>query len=59
MTTIIGQELKKWRDSLKTDELDQYDITVVNIILNSYDELQEAGGTAGGKRVTKFADLVE
>lgn len=58
MTTIIGQELKKWRDSLKTDELDQYDITVVNIILNSYDELQEAGGTAGGKRVTKFADLV-
>lgn len=58
MTTIIGQELKKWRDSLKTNELNEYDITVANIILDSFDKLQEAGGTAGGKRISKFVELV-
>ncbi len=58
MATIVGQELKKWKDTLKTGELDGYDITVANIILSDYEELQEAGGTAAGKRISKFAELV-
>lgn len=59
LLTIVGQELKKWKESLKTDELDKYDITVANIILNNYEALQEAGGTAAGKRISKFAELVK
>lgn len=58
MNARIGQELKKWRDSLDAQELNPYDVTVVNVILDSFDELQDAGGVAGGKRVTKFAQLV-
>ena len=38
--TIIGQELKKWRDSLNIGELDKYDITVANIIINNFDKLK-------------------
>lgn len=56
--TIIGQELKKWRDSLNIGELDKYDITVANIIINNFDELREAGGTARGKRSVKFAEMI-
>lgn len=56
--TIIGQELKKWRDSLNIEELDKYDITVANIIINNFDELREAGGTARGKRSAKFAEMI-
>ncbi len=56
--TIIGQELKKWRDSLNIGELDKYDITVANIIINNFDELREAGGTARGKRSAKFAEMI-
>lgn len=58
MATIIAQELKRWRDSLDIDELDQYDITVINIILHNFEKLIEAGGTAGAKRIKKFAELV-
>ena len=58
MATIIAQELKKWRDTLNVDELDPYDITVTNIILNNFEELIDAGGTAGAKRIKKFAELV-
>ncbi|MBR4345199.1 MAG: AAA family ATPase [Lachnospiraceae bacterium] len=58
MATIIAQELKKWKDTLNIDELNPFDITVVNIILQSYEALIEAGGTAGGKRIKKFAELV-
>ena len=58
MATIIAQELKKWRDTLNIDELDPYDITVANIILQNFEELIDAGGTAGGKRIKKFAELV-
>lgn len=56
--TIIGQELKKWRDSLNIGELDKYDITVANIIINNFDKLREAGGTARGKRSVKFAEMI-
>lgn len=59
MATIVGQELKKWKESLKTGELDKYDITVANIILDNFEELRESGGTAAGKRITKFAELVK
>ena len=58
MATIIGEELKKWKESLKISDLNPYDITVINIILENYDELIEAGGTAGAKRIIKFAELV-
>lgn len=58
MLNIVGQELKKWKESLKTEELDKYDITVANIILNNYEALQDSGGTVAGKRISKFADLV-
>ena len=58
MATIIAQELMKWKDTLVVDELNPYDFTVVNIILQGFDDLIEAGGTAGAKRITKFAELV-
>lgn len=58
MATIVGQELKKWRDSLNVAELDNYDITVANIIINEYEELQKAGGTAAGKRISKFVEYI-
>jgi energy-coupling factor transporter ATP-binding protein EcfA2/cob(I)alamin adenosyltransferase len=58
LATIVGQELKKWKESLSVRELSKYDITVANIILNNYAELQQAGGVAGGRRIMKFAQLV-
>lgn len=58
MTTIVGQELKKWKETLNMSELDNYDITVANIILSHYEELQQAGGTAVGKRISKFVEFV-
>lgn len=60
MTTVIGQELKKWSDSLKKwSDLDPYDITVANIILDNFWELKKAGGVSYGKRAMKFAELVK
>ena len=47
---------KKWKESLKISDLNPYDITVINIILENYDELIEAGGTAGAKRIIKYFD---
>lgn len=58
MTTIVGQELKKWKEALNISEMDNYDITVANIILSHYEELQQAGGTTFGKRISKFVEFV-
>jgi RecF/RecN/SMC N terminal domain. len=58
MYEIIGRELKKWRDNIDITLLDEYDLTVVNIILNHYEKLIESGGTAAGKRAKKFAEYV-
>ena len=58
MSEIVGRELKNWCDSLKVDNLSDYDITVINIIINQYSALTEAGGTAAGKRASKFAEFV-
>lgn len=58
LATIVGQELKKWKDTLNIGDLNKYDITVANIILTNYEKLLEAGGTAAGKRISKFAELV-
>lgn len=58
MATIIGEELRKWKESLKISDLNLYDITVINIILAHFDELIEAGGTVGAKQIIKFAELV-
>lgn len=58
LANIIGQELKKWADALNIDELDKYDITVTNVILENYEQLQESGGTAAGRRLLKFAALI-
>lgn len=49
MNEVIRNELKNWCETLNIDDLNEYDISVINIILNHYDELIEAGGTAGGK----------
>ncbi len=58
MNELIGNELKHWRETLNVDDLNEYDISVINIILNHYVELIEAGGTAGGKRANKFVEYV-
>ena len=55
MSEIVGREIKRWSETL--EELNEYDITVVNILLKHYDDLIEAGGTAGGKRANKFAEF--
>lgn len=56
MGEIVGREIKRWSESLKN--LTEYDITLVNILLKHYDELIEAGGTAGGKRANKFVEFI-
>ena len=56
MSEIVGREIKRWSETL--EELNEYDITVVNILLKHYDDLIEAGGTAGGKRANKFAEYI-
>ena len=48
MNEVIRNELKNWCETLNIDDLNEYDISVINIISNHYDELIEAGGTAGG-----------
>lgn len=58
MSEIVGRELKNWLDSLEVSDLNDYDITVVNIIINQYSDLIAAGGTAAGKRASKFAEFV-
>lgn len=59
MASVVGQEIKKWKESLNVSELDEFDITVANIILNNFEELQQAGGTAAGKRLSKFVEFVD
>lgn len=56
MSEIVGRELKRWSETL--EELKEYDITLVNILLKHYETLIEAGGTAGGKRANKFAEYI-
>ena len=58
MATIIGEELKRWRESLIISDLSPYDITVINIILEHFEELIEVGGTAGAKRISKLSEFV-
>ena len=42
MNEVIRNELKNWCETLNIDDLNEYDISVINIILNHYDELIEA-----------------
>jgi len=56
MSEIVGREVKRWSETLA--ELNEYDITLVNILLKHYEELIEAGGTAGGKRANKIAEYI-
>lgn len=56
MNEIVCREIKRWSETL--EELNEFDITVVNILLKHYSELIEAGGTAGGKRANKFAEYI-
>lgn len=56
MSEIVGRELKRWSETL--EELNEYDITLVNILLKYYEALIEAGGTAGGKRANKFVEYI-
>lgn len=58
MYEIIRREIKKWRDAIDLSQLDEYDLTTVNIILQNYENLIESGGTAAGKRAKKFAEHV-
>ena len=56
MSEIVGGELKRWSETL--EELNEYDITLVNILLKHCEDLIEAGGTAGGKRANKIAEYI-
>lgn len=39
MNEVIRNELKNWCETLNIDDLNEYDISVINIILNHYDDL--------------------
>lgn len=56
MSEIVGREVKRWSETL--EELNEYDITLVNILLKHYEDLIEAGGTAGGKRANKIVEYI-
>lgn len=56
MSEIVGREVKRWSETLA--ELNEYDITLVNILLKHCEDLIEAGGTAGGKRANKIAEYI-
>lgn len=56
MSEIVGREVKRWSETLT--ELNEYDITLVNILLKHCEDLIEAGGTAGGKRANKIAEYI-
>lgn len=58
MSVIVGKELKDWCDSLNVASLNDFEITVANIIINHYSDLMAAGGTANGKRANKFVEYV-
>ena len=58
MESVVKKELQKWKESIAVEKLSEYDVTVVNIILNNFDELSKSG-TAYGMRNQKFANLVE
>ena len=57
MYEISKYEFYKWVDSLNEKELSEYDITMLNIILDNYD-LIASGGTAGGVRVKNLGKLI-
>lgn len=48
--------MKRWSETL--EELNEYDITLVNILLKHYETLIEAGGIAGGKRANKLVEYI-
>lgn len=56
MSEIVGREVKRWSETLT--ELNEYDITLVNILLKHCEDLIESGGTAGGKRANKIAEYI-
>lgn len=56
MSEIVGREVKRWSETLA--ELNEYDITLVNILLKHCEDLIEEGGTAGGKRANKIAEYI-
>lgn len=56
MSEIVGREVKRWSETLT--ELNEYDITLVNILLKHCEDLIEAGGTAGGKRANKITEYI-
>lgn len=58
MASVVKRELQKWKESIEIEELSEYDVTVVNIILNNIDELNKCVA-ANGMRNQKFAYLVE
>lgn len=58
MSELVGRELKRWVESINVEELSDYEITVLNIIIKHHNELAESGGIAGGKRANKFAEYV-
>ena len=58
MYSFILEELKNWKKELESSRLNEYDITVANIILKDYEQLINAGGRASGKRISKFVELV-
>ena len=39
MNEVIRNELKNWCETLNIYDLNEYDISVINIILNHYDEI--------------------
>ena len=59
VSEIVGRELKRWEKFLDNKDLDEYERSIINIILEHYGELIESGGTAGGKRANKMAEYIK
>lgn len=58
MYEIIGRELSKWKETIELSKINEFDVTVINLILEHYSELAESGGTAAGKRAKKIAEYI-
>lgn len=58
MYEMLGRELSKWRDTIDISKVNEFDVTVINLIIDHYSELAESGGTAAGKRAKKIAEYI-
>ena len=57
MYEISKYEFDKWINTLNAEELSEYEITMINCILDNY-ELISSCGTAGGVRAKNIGKII-